>query len=181
MRDQPVALGCLKMMFSKKPGSRTIEALRSKLSGTVVSDQDKEYDKQRKAWLDVVEQRPSLIVNAATADDIVEAVHTARDLGLPLGVQSTGHGLAVACNEGLLIRLANMKSVEIDAAAGTATIGPGVTSGYLLKAAEPYGFAYPSGQVSSVGVIGYTLGGGYGWLGRKLGAACSYVSSSRPS
>ena len=167
------------MFFSKKPENKTLEALRSKLSGTVLSDHDKGYDDQRKAWLDVVEQRPSLIVNAATVDDIVEAVRTARDLELSLGVQNTGHGVAVACDEGLLLRLPGMKSVVIDAAAGTATIGPGVTSADLLKAAEPYGFAYPSGQVSSVGMIGYTLGGGYGWLGRKLGAACSYVRAAQ--
>ena len=165
-------------MFSKKPASQTILSLKTKLSGTVVADHDKEYDEQRKTWLDVVEQRPSLIVNAATLGDIVEAVNTARDLGLPLGVQNTGHGIARSCNEGLLLRLGGMKSVAIDAVAGTATIGPGVTSGDLLKAAEPYGFVYPSGQVSSVGMIGYTLGGGYGWLGRKLGAACSTVISA---
>ena len=67
----------------------------------------------------------------------------------------------------------------IDAGAGTATIGPGVTSADLLKAAEAHGFVYPSGQVSSVGMIGYTLGGGYGWLGRKLGAACSTVRAAQ--
>ncbi len=166
-------------MFSKKPASQTIEALKTKLSGTVVADHDREYDEQRKAWLDVVEQRPSLIVNAATVKDIVEAVHTARDLGLPLGIQNTGHGIAAPCNEGLLLRLAGMKSVVIDAAGGTATIGPGVTSADLLKAAEAHGFVYPSGQVSSVGMIGYTLGGGYGWLGRKLGAACSTVRAAQ--
>ena len=166
-------------MFSKQPKSKTLEALKAKLSGTFLSDHDKGYDDQRKTWLDVVEQRPSLIVNAATVDDIVEAVRTARHLRLPLGLQNTGHGIAVACNEGLLLRLAGMKSVVIDAAAGTATIGPGVTSADLLKAAEPYGLAYPSGQVSSVGVIGFTLGGGFGWLGRKLGAACSSVRSAQ--
>ncbi len=166
-------------MFSNKPVSQTIESLKTRITGTVVSDHDKDYDEQRKAWLDVVEQKPSLIVNAAGVNDIVEAVRTARDLGLPLGIQNTGHGLAVACNEGLLLRLAGMKSVLIDAEGGTATIGPGVTSADLLKAAEPYGFVYPSGQVSSVGMIGYTLGGGYGWLGRKLGAACSTVRSAQ--
>ena len=166
-------------MFSKKLESQTVESLKKKVSGTVVTDNDKEYNEQRKAWLEVVKQRPSLIVNAASVDDIVEAVRTARELGLPLGVQNTGHGLAAACNEGLLLRLTSMKSVVIDAAAGTAVIGPGVVSADLLKAAEARGFVYPSGQVSSVGMIGYTLGGGYGWLGRKLGAACSAVRAAQ--
>ncbi len=63
-------------MLSKTHTSQTVESLKTKLSGTVVADHDKEYVEQRKAWLDVVEQRPSPIVNAATVEDIVEAVRT---------------------------------------------------------------------------------------------------------
>lgn len=166
-------------IFRKEPSSPTVEALRRKVSGSVVSSHDGHYDEQRNAWLDVVDQRPSLIVNAATVDDVIAAVKTAGDLELPLGVQNTGHGLAVPCDEGLLLRLGNMKDVEIDVAACTAVIGPGVTAAHLLKALQPYDFVYPSGQVSSVGMIGYTLGGGFGWLGRQLGAACSYVKNAQ--
>ena len=165
------------MFLDKKYTSPTVDALRGRVSGSVVVPGDKEYDEQRRPWLEVLEQNPSLIVNAKTVEDIVEAVRLARELDLPLGVQNTGHGIAVACNEGILLRLGAMKNIQVDAAAATATIGPGVLSSELLASAEPHGLAYPSGQVSSVGVIGYTLGGGYGWLGRKIGAACSTVRS----
>ena len=166
------------MFLEKKYPSESIEALKSRISGTVVVRGDREYDKQRTPWLHVVEQHPSAIVNVASVQDIVETVRTARELDLPLGVQNTGHGIAAPCNEGILLRLSAMKEITIDPGKGTATVGPGVVAGELLAAAEPYGLAYPSGQVSSVGVIGYTLGGGYGWLGRKVGAACSAVRSA---
>jgi len=163
-------------MFSKKKfPSDAIEQLRARVTGSVVLPGDKDYDKQRTPWLQVVEQRPSAIVNANSVQDIVEAVRTARELDLPLGIQNTGHGIAVPCNEGILLRLSQMKGIAVDAAAGAATLGPGVLSGDLLAATEPYGLAYASGQVSNVGVIGYTLGGGYGWLGRKVGTACHAV------
>jgi len=166
-------------MFSKqKFPSDTIEQLRTRVTGSVVLPGDKSYDKQRTPWLQVVEQRPSAIVNANSVQDIVEVVRTARELDLPLGVQNTGHGIAVPCNEGILLRLSEMKDIAVDAAAGTATVTPGVLSGDLLARVEPHGLAYASGQVSNVGVIGYTLGGGYGWLGRKVGTACNAVQSA---
>lgn len=166
-------------MFSKTSyPSDALEQLRARIAGTVVLNGDHEYDKQRTPWLQVVEQRPSAIVNAGSLQDIVEAVRTARELDLPFGVQNTGHGIAVPCNEGILLRLSEMKDIAVDAAAATATVEPGVLSGDLLAAAEPHGLAYASGQVSNVGVIGYTLGGGYGWLGRKVGTACHAVQSA---
>ncbi len=166
-------------MFSKqKYPSDALEQLRSRITGQMVVPGDAGYDKQRTPWLKVIEQRPSAIVNATSVQNIVETVRTARELDLPLGVQNTGHGITVPCNEGILLRLSEMKEITVDAAAGTAIVGPGLSSGELLAAVEPQGFAYPSGQVSNVGVIGYTLGGGYGWLGRKHGAACNAVQSA---
>ncbi len=166
------------MSSKQKYPSDALERLRSKITGSMVLPGDRAYDKQRRPWLEVVEQRPSVIVNAISVEDIVATIRTAGELGLPLGVQNTGHGIAVACNEGILLRLSEMKEIKVDATAETAMIGPGVISGELLAAVEPHGFVYPSGQVSNVGVVGYTLGGGYGWLGRKVGAACNTVRSA---
>ena len=166
-------------MFSKKKyPSETIEALRSRIAGTVIVRGDEQYDKQRTPWLEVLEQTPSAIVNAASVQDIVETIRTDSELELPLGVGNTGHGIAAPCNEGILLRLSAMKQIDVNADEDSATIGPGVLSGELLAAVEPYGLVYPSGQVSRVGVIGYTLGGGYGWLGRKVGAACGAMRSA---
>ena len=155
-----------------------MQQLRQQLTGSLVTHEDKAYDKQRTPWLQVLDQYPAAIVNALTLHDIVTVVRLASELDLPLAVQNTGHGIALPCNGGILLRLSEMASVTVDAAGQTATVQPGVESGDLLAAAEPHGLAYASGQVSNVGVIGYTLGGGLGWIGRKVGVACHAMKSA---
>lgn len=156
----------------------TLQCLKQRVRCPVVAPGDGEYDKQRTPWLEVVSQLPWAIVNAETLQDIVETVRFAGENALPLAVQNTGHGIARPCDSGVLLRLSNMKAVTVDAETRTATIEPGVQSGELLAKTGPLGLAYPAGQVSNVGVIGYTLGGGVGWLARKLGAACHAVQSA---
>ncbi len=155
-----------------------VALLRNEISGSVVAIGEETYDRQRTPWLQVIDQHPAVIVNAANVEDICVAVRTAAREGLPLGVQNTGHGIARACEGGILLRLSEMKSLSVDAQSKTAVVEPGVTSGELLGATELYGLGYASGQVSNVGVIGYTLGGGVGWIGREAGAACRAVVSA---
>ena len=155
-----------------------VKLLKQKVNCSVVTSGDREYDEQRTPWLEVVEQLPSAIVNAESVRDIAETVRFAGERNLSLGVQNTGHGIARPCNGGILLRLSKMKAIEMDAAAQTATVEPGAKLGDLLAEVEPSGFAFPAGQVSNVGVTGYTLGGGVGWLGRKFGAACQYIKAA---
>jgi len=148
------------------------------IRGKVICSGDRRYDDLRKPWLQIVDQHPALIVEAASADDIVASVHLARERGLVLGVMSTGHGIAAPCDGGLLLRLSNLTHIEIDTAQRTARVEPGVVSRDLLTAAHKHGLAYAAGQVSNVGVVGYTLGGGMGWLVRKLGGAADTIMSA---
>ena len=148
------------------------------IRGNVTLPGDRHYDDLRKPWLQIIDQHPALIVEAASADDVVASITFARERGLLLGVMSTGHGITAPCDDGLLLRLSNLKHIEIDAARRTVRVEPGVTSGELLKASHKHGLAYPAGQVSNVGVVGYTLGGGMGWLVRKLGIAADRIISA---
>lgn len=152
-----------------------IATLRSQLDGGVSLPGDTDYDELRSPWLQVVDQHPALIVDAASAADVVSAVNVARMHGLPLAVMATGHGIAAPCDDGLLLRLAKMKQITVDPAEKIARLGPGVLSGELLAATEPHGLVFAAGQVSNVGVTGYTLGGGMGWLVRALGVASDAV------
>lgn len=45
----------------------------------------------------------------------------------------------------------------------------------MSRLASPHGLAALSGSSAEVGVVGYTLGGGHGWLARKHGLACNSV------
>lgn len=149
--------------------------LSEELDGSVILPGDADYDSLRKPWLDVIEQRPAVIVEAASSRDVVSAVSFARNESLALGVMSTGHGIAAPCDDGLLLRFSKMIDVAVDVSRRTAMVGPGVLSMDLLRAAEKDGLVYPAGQVGNVGVIGFALGGGIGWLVRKLGVAADWI------
>ena len=155
-----------------------LQRLKARVNCEVITPRDGEYDEQRTPWLHVVNQLPLAIVNAADADDIAATVRFARENEVELAIQNTGHGIAAPCNSGILLRLAGMKQIAVDAERQTATVGPGVKSGELLAQTERFGLVFPTGQASNVGAIGYTLGGGIGWLSRKLGAACGFIQSA---
>ena len=163
------------MHLQNKRHAALLQQLRTQVTGRVVAFGEDAYDQQRTPWLRVIDQHPIAIVNAASVEDICVTVQTASREGLPLAVQNTGHGIARPCDGGILLRLTEMKAISVDANTKTAIVQPGVSSGELLAAAEPHGLGYGSGQVSNVGVVGYTLGGGVGWIGRKVGAACHAV------
>lgn len=143
--------------------------------GTVTYPGDLRYDDLRKPWLQVIDQHPAPIVEAASVSDVVASVNLARKRNLGLGVMSTGHGIAAPCDGGLLLRLSNLAHIEVDAQKRTARLEPGIVSRDLLKVAQEHDLAYPAGQVSNVGTIGYTLGGRMGWLVRKLGSAADTI------
>ena len=151
--------------------------LNDRLQGRVIRPGEPDYDALRKPWLEVLEQYPALIVEAHSASDVAAALTHARTQRLPFAVMATGHGITATCDGGLLLNLSKMTEITVDTALKVARVGPGVTSDALLAATEAHGLVYPSGQATSVGVVGYTLGGGLGWLARKLGAASDAVVS----
>ena len=72
---------------------------------------------------------------------------------------------------GLLLKTSQMAEVLVDPERQTARVGPGARWGDVIAAAAPLGLAPISGSSTSVGVTGYTLGGGFGWLSRLHGFA----------
>jgi FAD binding domain len=114
------------------------------------------------------------VVIPADASDVAAAVRCAADAGLGIGVQSTGSG-PVCQVDGMLIVTSRMDGVTVDPAARTATVEAGCTSGQVLAAAQEHGLAPLIGSVPSIGAVGFTLGGGVGWLSRKYGPACDAV------
>ena len=88
-----------------------------------------------------------------------------------LAVRGGGHnggGLGV-CDDGVVLDLAGLNSVEVDPANRTIRAGGGATWNMVDAAAHPHGLSTPSGIISSTGVGGLTLGGGIGHLSRKYG------------
>ncbi|GAA1021667.1 oxidoreductase [Acrocarpospora pleiomorpha] len=137
---------------------------------------DPGYDEARRTLNPDLDPRPALVAEAREAEDVVAAVRVARELDLALTVRATGHGTHVACDERvLLLRTSNMSSVTIDPERRTARVGPGARWGQVIASAAPYGLVPLAGSHPDVGVIGYTLGGGLGWLSRRYGFAADSV------
>ncbi|HET8743901.1 MAG TPA: FAD-binding protein [Gaiella sp.] len=137
------------------------------------------WDDARRAWNLAVDQRPAAIALPESVDDVVAAVDHARTLGLQVAVQGTGHGAGSTSLEGtLLINTARMFGVEVEPAARVARVAAGTVWTDVVEAAVEHGLTALHGSAGDVGVVGYSLGGGIGWLARKHGLASSTIVSA---
>lgn len=132
------------------------------------------YAEEVAGFQTAVPSSPAAVVTAENADDVIAAVRYAAEHDLPVAVQATGHGLT-AGTDGLLISTRRMTGVEIDAEARTARVEAGVRWGAVIEAAAPHGLAPLSGSSPDVGVVGYTLSGGFGLMARRYGRAADHV------
>ncbi|GIH96985.1 FAD-binding oxidoreductase [Planobispora siamensis] len=162
-------------MTAHTPISSAALRLRGVFTGPVHLPGEPGYDERRRPLYAPIDPRPALIVEAADAGDVRAAVTVAREHGMPLAVQATGHGTHDPADGGLLLRTSRMSRVMVDPDRRLARVGPGACWGEVLAAAAPFGLAPLSGSHSSVGVTGYTLGGGVGWLARRYGFAADSV------
>jgi FAD/FMN-containing dehydrogenase len=118
------------------------------------------------------------VVVAEGAADVLAAVRLARDEGLGVGVMATGHGVAAPADGGVLINTSRMRGVHVDPETRTARVEAGAKWADLVPEAAAHGLAGLQGSTSHVGVVGYTMGGGFGWLGRKYGFAADSVKEA---
>ena len=133
------------------------------------------YDEFRRPLNPALDPRPAVVVRALSTADVQAAVRLAREQRLPFAVQATGHGTHVAHDGALLLNTGAMTSVLVDPDRRVARVAPGARWADVLKAAAPFGLAPLSGSSPDVGVTGYTLGGGVGWLARAYGLAADSV------
>lgn len=127
-------------------------------------------------------QHPAIVVMPVSAADVLTAVRFAREHHLPIGVQGGGHGHpypmdAMEREGALLVNCARMKGIQIDPKRATARVEPGVRWSEVIPLAHKYGLAPLNGFAANVGVTGYLLGGGSGWLVRQYGLGASSIRS----
>ncbi|MFT3890065.1 MAG: FAD-binding oxidoreductase [Anaerolineales bacterium] len=153
-----------------------LDQLRARVSGQVLTAQDDGYDTARQAWNLTVNQYPEVIVVAATAKDVAEAVCFADEQNLDIAVKGGAHGTIREANGSMLIVTSQMTDVIVNAAAQTAWVSAGAKWGRVLEQAQAVGLAPLLGSSPDVGVVGYTLGGGMGWLARNYGLSTDSVN-----
>ena len=148
-----------------------VAAFATTLSGTVVRPDDAEYTTARRVWNGAIDRYPSLIVRPRTQQDVAQTIAWVRQHGLLLAVRGGGHNVAGTgtCDTGVVLDLVEMNDVTVDTDLNTIRAGGGCTWAQVDSAASAFGLASPGGLISSTGVAGLTLGGGFGWLSRKHG------------
>src|SRR6516164_483108 len=140
---------------------------------------DPGWDGARKGWDLAVDQHPAAIALPESTADIVAAVGFARRHGLRVAAQGTGHNAAPLgpLGDTVLVKTQRMRHVSIDPAARTARAEAGAVWADVVGPAAGHGLAALAGSSPDVGVVGYTIGGGMGWLGRAYGLSASNVES----
>ncbi|MFI7545260.1 FAD-binding oxidoreductase [Actinoplanes sp. NPDC049599] len=150
-----------------------VRTLRPRLGERLLVAGDPAYPAARQVWNAAVTTRPAVIARCADPAEVSVAVRAARDAGLPLSVRAGGHDWAGRAlrDGGLVVDLAGMRGVTIDAPGRTATVQGGALTADLLAAATPHGLVTATGVVRSVGLAGLTTVGGYGALIGRYGLA----------
>ena len=160
-------------------GATEFERLTGAVRGAVIQPTDANYDAARALHNAMVDKRPAAIVRCANVADVIHSVNFARDNNLLLSVRGGGHNVAglASCDGGLVIDLTDMNGVRVDPERRTARVEGGATWSQVDHATHAFGLATPSGIISTTGVAGLTLGGGFGHLSRHYGLSSDNLRS----
>jgi FAD binding domain/Berberine and berberine like len=168
-------------MESSATAASTALELEAGFLGQQFRPGDDGYDDARAIYNAMIDKRPALVARCAGVSDVIAAVNLAREQRLPLAVRCGGHSVAGkgVCDGGVLIDLSGMKGVHVDAGARLARANAGVLWGEFDRETQLFGLATAGGRMTTTGVGGFTLGGGYAWISTKHGLACDNLVSAQ--
>ena len=167
------------MTTTLDPTTAGLTALRSAIDGELYLSGEGGYDAARMPWNVAVDQRPTAVALPTSASDVSEIVAFARSLGLRVAPQGTGHNPAPLgdLSDVILVRTSAMTEVRIDPAARLAHVQSGALWEHVVAPAAAHGLVALHGSSPDVGVAGYCLGGGVGWLARRHGLAANALTA----
>lgn len=158
------------MSEGQRASSGTMQEIAD-FRGELIRPGDEGYDVSRTVFNAMIDRKPAMIARCAGVADVIAAVNFARESGLPVAVRGGGHSVPGygTCDGGIVIDLSPMKGIRVDPRSRRARAGAGVVWGELDRETQAFGLAVTGGRVSHTGISGLTLGGGSGWIERKLG------------
>jgi FAD/FMN-containing dehydrogenase len=158
---------------------KLVDDLRTSLRGQLLLPGQPGYDEAGSVWNAMIDRRPAIIARCLGSADVLTGVNFARQHGLPLSIKGGGHnisGLAV-CNDGLMLDMSLMRGVWVDPSTRVARAQAGCLLGDVDRETQLHGLAAVLGFISTTGIAGLTLGGGFGYLTRRYGWSCDNVRS----
>lgn len=147
---------------------------------TLLTPGDRGWDSARQAFNLLVDQRPAAIAVPRDEREVAAAVRYARSRGWRVVPQSTGHGagpLQDALDEAMIVHTSRLDAVRIDVGNRHVRVGSGVKWGRVAPTLAEHGLAALHGSSADVGIAGYSLGGGMGWLARRHGLQANAVTA----
>jgi FAD/FMN-containing dehydrogenase len=153
------------------PVQSAISTLKENFSGQILLPGDDGFDSTRRVHNGLIDRQPAVISRCINNADVVDALAFAIEHDLEIAVRGGGHNVAgrAVCDAGMMIDLSLMKGSWVDPKRQLIRVQAGVTWGEFNRATQLYGLATTGGAVSSTGVAGLTLGGGFGFLMGQYG------------
>ncbi|HZO07058.1 MAG TPA: FAD-binding oxidoreductase [Solirubrobacterales bacterium] len=154
-------------------------ALRRLIGGAAIGPEDANWDSARQAFNLRVDQQPALIAEPGSREEVATIVRFAREAGLRVAPQRTGHNAEPlgSLSHTILLKTNRLNRVHIDPVARCARVGAGARWEDVVPAASEHGLAALHGSTPDVSVAGYSLGGGLGWYARKHGLAANSITA----
>lgn len=155
-----------------------LSLLSREITGKVIEPSDERYEQGNEVFYkEFASRRPLARVHVTNSSDVSKVVRFARDAGVGLAVRAGGHSVLghSTSDGGLVLDLSSLKDIEVDAVSHTAWAAGGVLTGEYTSRLAEEGLATGFGDTGTVGVTGLTLGGGVGFLHRKLGLTIDSV------
>ncbi len=125
-------------------------------------------------------QIAQIIVRPYDGDDVVASLRFAQEVNIGVAVSGSGGYPAKlsAVNDGLLLDMSTLKSIQVNPTDQWAITQTGVTWREFDQVTQAFGLACTGASVPDAGVAGQTLNGGIGWLHRSQGLTCDHVISA---
>ncbi len=148
-----------------------VSPLAGQFSGDILLPGDDGYDTTRRVHNGMIDRRPAVIARCIENADVADALAFAIEHHLEIAVRGGGHNVAgrAVCDHGMMIDLSLMKGTWVDPERRRVRVQGGVNWGEFNRATQLHGLATTGGAVSTTGVAGLTLGGGFGFLMGKYG------------
>jgi FAD/FMN-containing dehydrogenase len=161
--------------------TKTVDALRTALTGPVWTPDDSGYDDVRLVHNGLIDRYPAAVAQCRSAGDVQAVIRTAQESGRELAVRGGAHSVAGfgTGDDVIVCDLSGMEQVVVDADSWRARVGGGANWHQFNDATGQVGLATTGGVISTTGVGGLTLGGGIGYLARQYGLSCDNLVSAQ--
>tara|TARA_B100001059_G_scaffold84340_4_gene82365 strand:- start:1710 stop:3269 length:1560 start_codon:yes stop_codon:yes gene_type:complete len=158
-----------------------LEKFRKSIDGDVLYPIDPGYWERTVVWNARFQHAPMMFVLPANEADVQKAIQFSKSNGIRLSPRGGGHNYCgwSTC-DGMVIDFRNMAHINVESDASVAHIGPGaLLFDMYQKLWCDAQCSLPGGTCPTVGLAGFTLGGGFGLYSRAWGLMCDRLIEVR--